>query len=124
MIKMLHTCIRVGDLEKSMEFYKALGLMETGRIDKTEHGFIIVYLGSEKDSYQLELTYNIGTTEYNIGDGFSHIAIGVDNLEKEHQRLKDLGFPITDLKGLPGNAPNYFFVTDPDGYKTEVIRNK
>lgn len=124
MIKMLHTCIRVTDLDKSIDFYKALGLMETGRIDKSEHGFIIVYLSTDKNGYELELTYNIGTNSYEMGNGFSHLAIGVDNLEEEHTRLKELGFPITDLKGLPGNKPNYFFVTDPDGYKIEVIRNK
>lgn len=124
MVKMLHTCIRVKDLEASLKFYKALGLMEVSRKDHTENGFILVYLGTDMNSYQLELTYNIGHEGYTVGNGFSHIAIGVDNLEKEHQRLKELGFIITDLKGLPGNAPNYFFVTDPDGYQTEVIRNK
>ena len=105
-IKMLHTCIRVMDLEKSLEFYKnALGLVETRRKDFPEHKFTLVYLSDVPGGYEVELTYNYNPeVPYDLGNGFSHIAIA------------------HDLKGLPGEKPHYYFVTDPDGYKVEVIR--
>lgn len=124
-VKMLHVCLRVGNLDESIKFYQdVLGLVETRRNDKTEHGFILVYLSNKLGGYELELTYNIGTDSYVVGDGFSHIAIGVDDLEATHQIHSQLAYEITPLKGLPGNQPNYYFITDPDGYKVEVIRNK
>ena len=124
-VKMLHVCLRVGNLDESIKFYQdVLGLVETRRNDKTEHGFILVYLSDQLGGYELELTYNIGTDSYVIGDGFSHIAIGVDDLEATHATHSQLDYDVTPLKGLPGNQPNYYFITDPDGYKVEVIRNK
>lgn len=81
--KMLHTCIRVMDLEKSLEFYnEALGLKEIRRRDVPEHEFTLVFLGDEEGHYQLELTYNYNPEKpYVIGDGFSHIALSVEDLE-------------------------------------------
>lgn len=123
MVKMLHTCLRVKDLDRSLEFYKTLGLFETRRLDHSDKGFIIVYISSEVGQYEIELTYNIGSDAYEVGNGFSHIAIGVDDLESEQKRMKSLKYEVGELKGLSGNIPNYFFVTDPDGYKVEIIRN-
>ena len=123
-VKMLHTCIRVMDLEKSLEFYKkALGLIETNRKDFPEHKFTLVYLSNEEGGYEIELTYNYDSEGYDLGNGFSHIAVGVDNLEESRENHIALGYEVTDLKGLPGEKPHYYFVTDPDGYKVEVIRN-
>lgn len=123
--KMLHTCLRVGNLDASMKFYnEVLQLNETQRKVYEEYGFTLVYLSDESGHYELELTYNYDTSQYEIGNGFSHIAIGVDDLELEHTRLTNLGYETTKPKGLPGNKPNYFFVKDPDGYQVEVIRNK
>src|SRR5690554_1331198 len=109
--KMVHTCIRVMDLEKSIDFYgKALGFKEVNRIDR-EGDFTIVYLEDGVTSYQLELTYNYGKTEpYTIGDGYSHMAVIVDDLEKSHQLHKEMGFEVTDLKGLPGEEPRFYFI--------------
>lgn len=123
-MKMLHTCIRVMDLEKSLAFYKeALGLIETRRKDFKEHEFTLVYLSDEKDGYELELTYNYNPEKpYELGNGFSHIAVGVEDLEASHEKHQAMGYEVTPLKGLPGEAPKYYFVTDPDGYKVEVIR--
>lgn len=125
-VKMLHTCVRVFDLEKSLKFYKdALGLIETRRVDFNEHKFTLVYLSNETGGYEIELTYNYNPEKpYEIGNGFSHIAIGVDDLETEREKHISLGYEVTGLKGLPGHKPTYYFVTDPDGYKVEVIRNK
>lgn len=123
-VKMLHTCIRVKDLEKSLKFYQeGLGLIITNRKDFPEHKFALVYLSNEIGGYEIELTYNYDTeTPYNLGNGFSHTAIGVEKLEEMREKHLALGYEVTDLKGLPGEAPMYYFITDPDGYKVEIIR--
>lgn len=125
-VKMLHTCIRVMDLEKSLKFYKeALGLIETKRKDFPENKFTLVYLSNEVGGYEIELTYNYDPEKpYELGNGFSHIAIGVENLEEMREKHISLDYKVTDLKGLPGEEPHYYFVTDPDGYMIEVIRQK
>lgn len=122
--KMLHTCIRVMDLEKSLKFYKeAIGLVEKKRIDYPEHKFTLVYLSDELGHYELELTYNYNPDKpYEIGNGFSHLAVSVDDLEGSRERHKEMGYTVTELMGLPDSPPKYYFVTDPDGYRVEVIR--
>lgn len=122
--KMLHTCIRVMDLEKSLEFYKeALGLKETRKKDFPEYEFTLVYLSDEDKNYELELTYNYNPEKpYTIGDGFSHMAFSVDDLEASRQKHIDMGYKTTELMGLPGEDPHYYFVTDPDGYEVEILR--
>ncbi|MGN0143577.1 MAG: VOC family protein [Clostridium sp.] len=124
-VKMLHTCIRVMNLEKSLEFYKnGLGLIETRRKDFPEHKFTLVYLSNEEGGYEIELTYNYDPEKpYEIGNGFSHIAIGADDIVQLREKHIEMGYEVTDLKGLPGEPPRYYFVTDPDGYKVEVIIN-
>ncbi len=123
--KMLHTCLRVMDLEKSLTFYKdALGFVEVKRKDFKEHQFTLVFLTDESHTYELELTYNYNPEKpYEIGSGFSHTAVSVEDLEGSRERHIQLGYEVTDLKGLPGEKPRYYFVTDPDGYKVEVIRS-
>jgi len=122
--KMLHTCIRVMDLEKSLKFYKeALGLVEKERKDFPEYEFTLVYLSDESGHYELELTYNYNQDKpYEIGNGFSHIAVSVDDLEGSREKHKEMGYEVTELMGLPGSPPKYYFVTDPDGYEVEIIR--
>ncbi|MGL5068137.1 MAG: lactoylglutathione lyase [Sarcina sp.] len=124
-IKMLHTCLRVMNLQKSLEFYRdALGLVETRRKEFPEYKFDLVYLSDVVGGYEVELTYNYDPKKpYVIGDGFSHIAIGVDDLEALREKHIEMGYEVTPLKGLPGEPPKYYFVTDPDGYKVEVLRN-
>lgn len=121
---MLHTCLRVKDLEESLKFYKdALGFEEVSRKDFPEHKFTIVYLSDESKFHELELTYNYDTKEpYNIGNGFSHIAVGVKDLKKSHTEHSERGYEVTDMKALPNNSVEFYFVTDPDGYKVEVIQ--
>lgn len=125
-VKMLHTCIRVKDLEKSLKFYReALGLIKTGEKNFPEQKFSLVYLSNEVGGYEIELTYNYDVEQpYEIGNGFSHLAVGADNIEEMREKHIALGYEVTPLKGLPGEAPRYYFVTDPDGYRVEVIRNK
>lgn len=117
----LHTCIRVYDLEASIKFYEMLGLKEVKRKDHTENGFVLVYLTDEDEKYELELTYNIGNERYELGNGYSHIALGTMDIEGDHAKHIAEGYEVTPLKGLPGNPPNYYFITDPDGYKVEII---
>lgn len=123
--KMLHTCLRVENLEKSIAFYQeAFGFKELRRKDFPDYQFTIVYLGLDGDDYELELTYNYDHGPYVIGDGYAHIALSAPDLEALHAQHSQAGYEVTDLKGLPGNAPNYYFIKDPDGYKVEVIREK
>lgn len=122
-MKMAHTCVRVKDLEASVKFYQeAFGFEESRRRDFSDSKFTLVYLTLPGDEYELELTYNYDHAAYDLGDGYGHIAIRSDDLEKLHEEHKNKGFNVTDLKGLPGTDPSYYFITDPDGYKIEVIR--
>lgn len=119
----VHSCIRVMDLEKSIKFYKeALNLKETRRKDFPEADFTLVYLADQNENFELELTYNYDRKKpYTIGDGYSHLAVVVDNLEKSYQRHKEAGYQVGDLKSLSENSSGYYFITDPDGYRTEII---
>ena len=120
---MVHTCYRVKDLQASINFYtKAFDFTERRRRDFPEYKFTLVYLNLPEDGYDLELTYNYGHDAYELGNGYGHIAIAVSDLEATHKAQKEAGFTVTDLKGLPGTPPMYYFITDPDGYKVEVVR--
>ncbi|MBK0348084.1 VOC family protein [Aerococcaceae bacterium zg-ZJ1578] len=122
---LLHACYRVHNLEASLKFYTEIFDFTISRERKfPEHGFDLVYLVVPGSDFELELTYNYDADPYVIGNGFSHLALGVDDLEAIHAKCKESGYETTDMKGLPGNPPSYFFVTDPDGYRLEVMRNK
>ena len=125
-LRMLHTCVRVKNLEESLKFYKeGFGLIETNRKDFPEHKFTLVYLSNEEGGYEIELTYNYDPERpYELGNGFSHIAVGADDIVALREKHIEMGYEVTDLKGLPGQPPRYYFVTDPDGYKVEVIINE
>lgn len=122
--KLEHACIRVRDLEKSLTFYQdALGLVEVNRKDYPEWKFTLVYLSDANRNFEIELTHNYETPEpYEIGNGFSHFAVLVDDLEKSHEKHRAMPYEVGDLKGLPGAGAQFYFITDPDGYRTEVIR--
>ena len=122
-MKFVHTCYRVKDLEASVTFYQdAFGFEETRRVDFPEHQFTLVYLTLPGDTMELELTYNYDHPGYEIGTGYGHIALTTPDLEDLHAKHQAAGYDVTDLKGLPGTPPGYYFVVDPDGYKIEVIR--
>lgn len=122
--KMIHTCYRVQDLEKSVEFYtEILGMKEVRRLDYPDFKFTLVYLAFEEGGYELELTYNYSAEKYDLGNGYGHIAIGVDDLNAVHEEYKGKNCDVTDIKGLSDGAATYFFIMDPDGYKIEVVQN-
>ncbi len=126
MYKMLHTCFRVMDLEASIKFYtEAIGLKESRRKDFPEHEFTLVFLVDEQETYEIELTYNYNPEKpYVIGNGFSHMAFGVTDLEASREKMIKLGYKVSKFMGLPGTVPSYYFVTDPDGFQIEMIRRK
>lgn len=123
--KLLHACYRVHDLEASLKFYTEVFDFTISRERRfPDDGFDLVYLVVPGSDFELELTYNYDADPYIIGNGFSHLAIAVDDLEAMQEKCKAAGYETTDLKGLPGSKPSYFFVTDPDGYRLEVMRHK
>lgn len=123
-MKAIHTCIRVVNLEESIKFYEnALGLKVTSRKDYPEDKFSLVYLGDGESGHELELTYNEGHEPYELGNGYSHIAYEVDDLEKAHAEHEKMGYKVTKLSGLSdSNTPKFYFITDPDGYDVEIVR--
>lgn len=123
--KFLHTCYRVKDLEASLKFYKdVLGFETSRKKDFPEDEFTLVYLVIPGSDYELELTYNYDQKEdYELGNGYGHIAIGVDDLEATHAEYSKTDYEVGELKTLSDNSDSYFFITDPDGYKIEVIQN-
>lgn len=124
-MKLLHTCIRVQNLEQSIEFYKkALKMHITRRKDVPEDKFTLVYLSDDSENHEIELTYNYDHGPYELGDGYSHMAFGVEDLEATHQMHKEMGYSVTDMYGIAGNPPNIYFITDPDGYEIEIVRLK
>lgn len=123
--KMIHSMIRILNEERSVEFYsKVFGLAVVERLEFEK--FTLIYMSNQESEFELELTVNKGRSEpYTPGDGYGHLAVSVDDLDAEHQRLVGLGFnPGTavvfnhDSKKLA----QFFFISDPDGYKIEVLQ--
>lgn len=121
---MIHICYRVMDLESTEKFYReAFGFEISRKKDYPEGRFTLCYMTSTGLPFELELTYNYDQVEpYMIGNGYSHLAVGVTDLEASHQRHSEMGLEITPLKGLTAGQPRFYFVTDPDGYRVEVVR--
>jgi lactoylglutathione lyase len=122
--QMIHSCIRVMNLEQSEEFYQqAFGFEISRRLDFPDHRFTLSYLKAPGGQFELELTYNYDQKEpYQLGNGYSHLAVGVADLEGSHLRHQQQGFDPKPLKGLAGGQAKFYFVADPDGYLVEVVR--
>ncbi len=125
MAKIIHAMIRVLDLEISKTFYhKTFELVPDYELDF--ESFALVYLRNKENDMEIELTLNKGeTTPYTHGTGYGHIAVCVDDLEAEHSRFTDLDIKPTDIVAFaPDNnlIARFFFITDPDGYKIEVLQ--
>lgn len=123
--KPIHSMIRVLDEDRSVEFYgKAFGLMVVDRIDFDD--FTLVYMRNPESEFELELTVNKGRVQpYELGDGYGHLAVSVDDLDAEHARNTELGLApgkIVEFNRDGSLLARFFFITDPDGYKTEVVQ--
>ena len=124
MAKLVHSMIRVVEEARSVDFYRrAFGLEIVDRLPF--EGFTLVYLAAEQGGFELELTINHGTQSYDLGNGYGHLAVVVDDIDAEYARFAAEGFTIGKLVDFKnGDVPvaRFFFATDPDGYKIEVIQ--
>ena len=128
-MRILHTMIRVGNLEKSIEFYsRVLGMQEIKRSEYPDGKFTLVFMGytSEEDGPLVELTYNWDIDSYDLGNAFGHIAIEVADIYQVCDLARDSGALVTREPGPMkfGGTRNIAFIQDPDGYKIELIENK
>ncbi len=118
----VHTCIRVRDIERSLRFYSHLGFEHRGRLN-FESAYN-VYLGLPGGGDVLELTVNVGREQpYDLGDGYNHMALVVDDLDRLLARLSENGIEPEKAPYAPGGRQEYriCFVADPDGYRIELI---
>ena len=121
MPELLHTCYRIGDIDRSVTFYEALGFEEIRRMPIRDEA-INVFMGLPGDGPRLELPYNHGVDGYELGTGYNHIAITTDDLDGTLERLAEQGIepekpPYTVREG----GSRLCFVRDPDGYRVEII---
>ncbi|ABV93807.1 hypothetical protein Dshi_2070 [Dinoroseobacter shibae DFL 12 = DSM 16493] len=124
MAKAIHSMIRVLDEARSVDFYKrAFGLDVADRLDFSD--FTLVYLSNDETGFELELTVNKGQTEpYDLGNGYGHFAVSVDDLDAEHARFEAEGLNPRKLVEFAPDGKlvgRFFFVADPDGYQIEVL---
>jgi lactoylglutathione lyase len=127
-MRLLHTMIRVGDLQKSIDFYtNVLGMRLLRQKDYPDGRFTLAFVGygDESENTAIELTHNWDTEQYELGEGFGHLAIEVDDVYAATQRIKDMGGKIIRDAG-PMNAGTTIiaFVEDPDGYQIELLGPK
>mgnify|MGYP003321278726 CR=1 FL=1 len=125
-MKYLHTMVRVENIDASLDFYcNKLGLKEVRRVENEKGRFTLIFLGAENSDEKtglLELTYNWGKKEYNKGNAYGHIALGVQNIYKVCKNLSENGCKITRPPGPMKNSTTILaFIEDPDGYKIELI---
>ncbi|WP_135449407.1 VOC family protein [Tabrizicola caldifontis] len=125
MAKAIHSMIRVLHEARSLAFYDtAFGLKVADRLDFET--FTLVYLSNPESTFELELTINKGRTEpYNLGDGYGHLAVSVDDVVAEHARLTAAGLAprkLVDFAPAGTVIARFFFIADPDGYQIEVLQ--
>lgn len=124
-MRILHTMLRVGDLQRSIAFYtNVLGMKLLRTSDNPEYQYTLAFLGygSNPEHAELELTYNYGVSSYELGTAYGHIAISADNIYSACDAVKANGGTVTREPGpVKGGSTVIAFVTDPDGYKIELI---
>ncbi len=127
-MRLLHTMLRVGNLNRSIAFYtEVLGMKLLRRNDYPEGKFTLAFVGyqDEKDGAVLELTYNWGVETYEVGTGYGHIAIEVDDAVEACERVRQKGGSVIREAGPMKHGTTILaFVADPDGYKIEFIQRK
>jgi lactoylglutathione lyase len=122
MSELIHTCYRITDIDRSVSFYKKLGFGEIGRIPIRDEA-TNVFMGLPEDGARLELTYNHGQSEpYDLGTGYGHIALAVDDLDGVLSQLEGEGIePEKPPYSVREGGSRLCFVRDPDGYRIELI---
>jgi len=124
-MRILHTMLRVGDLQRSIDFYTTvLGMKLLRTSDNPEYKYTLAFLGygSNPEHAELELTYNYGVHSYEMGTAYGHLAISTENIYQTCDKLRAAGGNITREPGpVKGGTSVIAFVTDPDGYKIELI---
>ena len=126
--RILHTMLRISDMGNSTKFYtQILGMKLLRVLEQPSEKYTLLFFGygDESSTSVVELTYNYGTSDYELGNGFGHIAIGVKNIKTTLNRIKKLGYPIDlNVKKLKGINEKIAFISDPDGYNIELIERK
>jgi lactoylglutathione lyase len=126
-MKLLHTMLRVGDLQRSIDFYThALGMHLLRKNDRPEQKYTLAFVGygdgNASGEAELELTYNYGVSEYDLGSAYGHIALRVDDIHAACESVRKSGAKVAREPGpVKGGTTVIAFVEDPDGYKIELI---
>src|SRR3954447_19387083 len=127
-MRILHTMLRVGDLQRSVKFYtEVLGMKLLRTTDRPEQKYSLAFVGydDEKRTAVLELTYNYGVDRYDLGTAFGHVAIGVPDVKNVCDKVKSRSGKVTREPGpVKGGTTVIAFAEDPDGYKIEFIERK
>lgn len=127
-MRMLHTMLRVGDLQRSIDFYtRVLGMTLLRKSENSEYKYTLAFVGygDEQSEAVIELTYNWGVSEYELGSAYGHIALEADDIYATCDALRAAGAKITREPGpVMGGTTVIAFVEDPDGYKIELIAKK
>ena len=123
-MELIHTCYRIGEIDRSVAFYEALGFEERRRMPIREEA-INVFMALPGDSERLELTYNHGVDSYELGTGYNHIALTVGSLDETLGALSGEGIaPEKPPYHVGEHGPLICFVRDPDGYRVELIERR
>ena len=127
-MRILHTMLRVGDLQRSIDFYtRVMGMKLLRTADRPQQKYSLAFVGFESnpDQAEIELTYNYGVDRYDMGGAFGHVAIQVDDAYATCLRIREAGGTVTrDAGPVAGGHTVIAFVQDPDGYKIELIQRE
>jgi lactoylglutathione lyase len=127
-MRLLHTMLRVGQLQRSIDFYtKMLGMKLLRTTDRPDQKYTLAFVGygTNPEHAELELTYNYGVESYDLGTAYGHIALGVPDVYKACETIKAQGGKVTREPGpVKGGNTVIAFVQDPDGYKVELIQRE
>src|SRR3954468_22302458 len=124
MPELIHTCYRIGDIDRSVRFYEALGFEELRRVLIRDEA-INVFMGLPGDGPRLELTHNFGIDSYEMGTGYNHIAVTMEDMDGALENLKGKGIePEKPPYTVRDGGPRLCFVRDPDGYRIELIESQ
>jgi lactoylglutathione lyase len=120
-LELLHTCYRITDIDRSVAFYEALGFEDRRRMPIRDEA-INVFMGLPGDADRLELTFNFGVDSYELGTGYGHIAVSVDDIDETLGRLEEQDIePEREPYRVREGGSRICFVRDPDGYRIELI---